>query len=368
MWQCGSASCTGYCCRKAKSRVNGQIAIGSIQLSCRFSKSGCEYLEVNTLHGNAPCIGYSRRKASVAGCFPFPKPFTGEDCISVSHPVLSGDESTPEPENRCSSDSEFPDLSPKALSDFELGQLKFTLKKASQEIVVKFASLEHNTISMLRETKVPLGDVKNYVLSLGTVYTESAYKGKPLLLQQEDKFELADDFGSLFLTVKLYYSWFNFHIIEALRKEFLFHEKTEVDEQLNKYKSDLHDYCRRRCFECPKDMFSNSSAEGFVSLCFKINDEFEMYNLNHVKQFQYSLSDILGLPNYTFQLCDVTDGCVTVIFRIPSCLADVITISSEQQQKLVVIGVKQLRVTTRILFEEEVCTILRVKSFACMYT
>ena len=293
--------------------------------------------------------------------FPFPVD-APEDCIAVSPPILSGNESTPEPGNDCSTDTEFPDLSPKTLSDFELGRLKFTLKKASQEIVIKFASLEHNTISMLRERKVPLNDVKNYVLSLGTVYTESAYKGKPLLLQQEDKIESTDDFGPLFLILKLYYSWFNYHIIEALRKEFLFHEN--IDEQLDKYKSDLHDYCRRRCFECPKDMFSNSSAEGFVSLCFKINDEFEMYSLNHVKQFQYSLPDILGLPNYTFQLCDVTDGCVTVVFRIPSQLADVITISSEQQQKLLLIGVKQLRIMTRIVFEEQVGATFRVRSFA----
>ena len=283
--------------------------------------------------------------------FPFPVG-APDDCTAISPPILSGDESTPEPGNSCSTDTEFPDLSPKTLSDFELGRLKLTLKKASQEIVIKFASLEHNTISMLRERKVPLSDVKNYVLSLGTVYAESAYKGRPMLFQQEDKIESTDDFGDLFLIVKLYYSWFNYHIIEALRKEFLFHEN--IDEQLDKYKSDLHDYCRRRCFECPKDMFSNFSAEGFVSLCFKITDEFELYSLNHVKQFQYSLSDILGLPNYTFQLCDVTDGCVTVVFRIPSRLADAITISSEQQQKLVLIGVKQLRIMTHIVFEEEV--------------
>ena len=292
--------------------------------------------------------------------FPFPVD-APEDCIAVSPPILSGNESTPEPGNDCSTDTEFPDLSPKTLSDFELGRLKYTLKKASQEIVIKFASLEHNTISMLRERKVPLSDVKNYVLSLGTVYTESVYEGRPLLLQQEDKIKSTDDFGPLFFILKLYYSWFNYHIIEALRKEFLFHEN--IDEQLDKYKSDLHDYCRRRCFECPKDMFSNSSAEGFVSLCFKINDEFEMYSLNHVKQFQYSLPDILGLPNYVFQLCNVTDGCVTVVFRISSWLADVITISSEQQQKLVLIRVKQLRIMTRIVFEEEVGATFRVKSF-----
>ena len=73
--------------------------------------------------------------------------------------------------------------------------------------------------------------------------------------------------------------------------------------------------------------------------------------MNNIKELQASITETLGLSKYTLQLCDVTDGCVTVVFRIPSWLGDVITISSEQQQKLVHIGVKMLLVGTCTKFD-----------------
>ena len=53
---------------------------------------------------------------------------------------------------------------------------KWNLQKASRKIVWKFASLERNTISMLKEKEVPLDEVKNYVLTLGVMHNESVYR------------------------------------------------------------------------------------------------------------------------------------------------------------------------------------------------
>ena len=251
-------------------------------------------------------------------------------------------------------DSEFPYLFPKKLRTSEFRLLKWKLVKASQKIVQKFASLERNTISMLKEKEVPLDEVKNYVLTLGAhvMHNESVYKDKPLLLQERDKIETVKDLGSLFFILKGYYSWFSFSIIEALREDFLFSEGAGEDERLNKYKIEFHDYCRHRIYECPKSMFSNPHSQDFVPLSLKVDDDFNMYNLVRVMEFQSSISEILGLSKHTLQLCDVADGCVTVVFRIPSWLASVITISSEQRQELTCIGVKWLKVATHSLYEE----------------
>ena len=291
-----------------------------------------------------------------------------EDSASVCDPNFSGDESNPECgfscgcgkcslaiylEKGCPSfleDTEFPYLFPNKLNMSELRLLKWKLIKASRKIVQKFASLERNTISMLKETEVPLDEVKNYVLTLGVMY-KSVYKDKPLLLQEKEKIETVKDFGSLFFILKAYYSWFSFSIIEALREDFLFHEGTEEDEKLNKYKMELYDYCKRRIFECPKSMFLKSRSEGLLPLIVKVDDDFNVYTLNHVAEFRSSMSEILRLSKHTLQLCDVTNGCVRVVLGIPNWLAHVITIRSDQQQHLVHIGVKQLRVANRILYE-----------------
>ena len=261
--------------------------------------------------------------------------------------------------------TDFPFLSRKKLSEREFGLLKVKLWNASQKILESFGSLERNTISMLKEKNIPLDEVTNYVLTIGAMH-ESVYKGnspldtQPLLLQEREKIEMVKDIGSLFLIIKRYYSWFSYGMIEALRKEFLFDEETEHDERLNKYKTDFNDYCRYRMFECPKGMFPNPNCEGFVPLILKV-DDFEMYTLNRVEKFQLSIAQILELSKYTLQICDVTDGCVTIVFKIPSWLGDVITISSEQQQKLVQIGVKQLRTGAHSLYDVEVSV-----KFSCL--
>ena len=233
----------------------------------------------------------------------------------------------------------------------ELRLLKWKLIKASRKIVRKFASLERNTISMLKEKEVPLDEVKNYVLTLGVMHNESVYKDKPLLLQEKTRIETVNDFGSLFLILKGYYSWFSFSIIEDLREDFLFNPETENDCGMTEYKSDFLAYCRLRIFECPKSMFSGPHSEGFVPLRLKVDENFSMYTLNCVKEFESSISEIFGLSKHTLRLCDVTDGCVTVVFRIPNWLGDAITISSEQQQKLLQIGVKELGVATHTIYE-----------------
>ena len=235
----------------------------------------------------------------------------------------------------------------------ELRLFKWKLVKASRKIVRKFASLERNTISMLKKKAVPLGEVKNYVLSLGVMHNVSVYKDKPLLLQERDRIEGVKDFEYLFLILKGYYSWFSFSIIEDLRKEFLFHEDEENgnDERLDEYKHEFLEYCRRRIFECPKGMFSNPHSKGFAPLSLKVEEDFNVYSLKCIKEFQASVSEILGLSKHTLQLDDAVDGCVTVVFSIPCWMANVITISSEQQQELIHIGVKQLQVASRTLYE-----------------
>ena len=251
-------------------------------------------------------------------------------------------------------DSEFPYLFPKKLSMPEFRMFKWNLQKASRKIVRKFASLERNTISMLKEKEVPLDEVKNYVLTLGVMHNESVYRDKPLLLQERTRIETVLDFGSLFLVLKGYYSWFSFSIIEDLREDFLCSAETGNDKVMNEYKSDFVAYCRRRIFECPKSMLSNPHSEGFVPLSLKVDENFNMYSLNCVKEFEASICETLRLSKHTLQLCDVTDGCVTVVFKIPSWLGDTITITSEQQQKLVHIGVIKLQIATHTLYEVEV--------------
>ena len=247
-------------------------------------------------------------------------------------------------------DDDFPFLFTKKLNEREFRLLKLKLWNASEKILESFASLENHTISMLKEKNAPLDEVVHYVLTLGATY-KSVYKGKPLLHNEMEKIGMVKDFGTLFLILKPYYSWFSYGMIEALRKKFLFREETEHDERLNKYKTDFNDYCRNRMFECPKSMFPNPHREGFVPLVLKVEDDFEEYTLKRVERFQLSISEILGLSKYILQLSDVTDGCVTVVFRVPSWLGDMITISSEQQQKLEQIGVKKLQVATRTLYE-----------------
>ena len=85
-------------------------------------------------------------------------------------------------------------------------------------------------------------------------------------------------------------------------------------------------------------------SAGYVDLVLKIDSLYEEFAVNELKKFQYRLNRIFNdLPQSVLRLCRVEEGCLQLIFQVPSFVQqEIFPLSSEQQSALAAEGVIRL--------------------------
>ena len=87
--------------------------------------------------------------------------------------------------------------------------------------------------------------------------------------------------------------------------------------ELQNYEKELDQYSKRTVYECPPEYGSKSSAGD--DLVLKIDSLYEEFTVNELRKFQYRLNRIFnGLPQSVLRLCRVEEGCLQLIFQVPS--------------------------------------------------
>ena len=201
----------------------------------------------------------------------------------------------------------------------------------------KFADFIHYTIVSLNAN--PVVTVKILSARLASL---SAYKPvrahKPLLQDQleeiEEKCTTIDD---VFFLLRKYYSFFNFGIIRRIITWF----PTPDDEQrLEQYTEDFKEFCKRRTFECPPDIFGHT-CESKSILIVKTEDNWDPHEetqgkvLDWVLKLQSVLAEILEVEAETLYICRIDKGCVELQFQVPSFVEeDIFPLSVEQERSL----------------------------------
>ena len=93
------------------------------------------------------------------------------------------------------------------------------------------------TIESLIRQKVPLDVLVSHVITLGAFEPVVKEPQVPLFQYCFQKFETADTIPKIFLVLKDYFSFFNYHIIEHIIKKL----GTEEDKaELQRYKEDFN--------------------------------------------------------------------------------------------------------------------------------
>ena len=156
------------------------------------------------------------------------------------------------------------------------------------------------------------------------------------------KLEAADSISKVFLVLKDYFSFFNYHIIEHIIEEL----GTEEDKtELHKYKEELNQYAKRRIFEClpefgPVSQSDADHADVFV----KVDLQYENYTVEQVEWFRHKLSEILRVSSQgILRLCRVDKGCFQLMFQVPASVQhEIFPLSREQEKALAAMGVIRL--------------------------
>ena len=204
----------------------------------------------------------------------------------------------------------------------------------------KFGDLIHHTVNSI-VSSVSVKELRIRLSSLG------AYRPTrdpvPLLRNQMDEIERAEDVLSVFCILDKYYSFFNYGIIEKLIGWF---GTPEDKERLETYTENFKRFCKRRTFECPPDIFGHTVDKGKTNLVMKVEESWdptEGCSLENVLRLCNSLADILEVEPETLYLCRIDKGCVELLFQVPSFVeVDILPLSMKQKRSLTAVGVTGL--------------------------
>ena len=236
--------------------------------------------------------------------------------------------------------SSFPYLDLSGLSHEQQQELRGRLRFESQQIMIRFQKLVSATIKSFKRRCVPLDDLVSHVMTLGTFDPVFKEPQVPLFCYCFQKLEAADTVSKIFLILKDYLSFFNYHIIEHMIEEL----GTEEDKaELRKYKNDFAKYAKRRIFESLPEFGPVSDAD-HADIFVKVDSQYDNYTVAQVEGFRHKLSEILRLSSEgILRLCRVDKGCFQLMFQVPSFVQhEIFPLSREQEKTLAAMGVIEL--------------------------
>lgn len=160
--------------------------------------------------------------------------------------------------------------------------------------------------------------------------------------QTQQEINQAENIEKVFHILRDYHSFFNYGVIERVISWF----GTEDDKKrLEAYREHFERFCKRRTFECPSDIFGHCVDKGKSNLVVKVQGAMDpmWYSLENVVNLRITLGDILKVEPETFYLYRIDNGCVELMFQVPSFIEeDIFPLSVEQKRSLASIGVSKL--------------------------
>ena len=203
-----------------------------------------------------------------------------------------------------------------------------------------FQELVSSTVLSIKEQQIPLSDLVLHIMTLGAF--NPVYK-KPQVSAFHHHFEdlqTADTVSKVFLVLKDYFSFFNYHVIEHIITVL----GTEKDkDNLRCYKEKFDQYSKRRIYEC-MPQFGLASKTNHAAIFVKVDSQFENYTVTEVERFRCQLSEVLHISSKgVLFLCRIETGCVQLTFQVPLFVKQkIFPLSREQERTLKVEGVIRL--------------------------
>ena len=239
-----------------------------------------------------------------------------------------------------STTSSFPYLQESGLTPEQQERLSIRLCVESEDIVRKFWHLHSTVYESLRQRNIPVERLVVHLLSLGAFDPVSKDSQKPMLQTFSQELRTAESIEDVLLVIEDYFSFFNYHVIEHIINKL----GTDQDRmELQNYKKEFDEYSKRRIYECPP-VYGSMCKTNHAELVIKLDSMYEKFTVKELKKFEYRLSRIFCVsPQSVLRLCRVEEGCVQLIFQIPSSVQqEIFPLSSEQESALAAEGVIRL--------------------------
>ena len=229
--------------------------------------------------------------------------------------------------------SSFPYLDLSGLTHEQQQELRGRLRFESQEIMMQFQKLVSATMNSITQQQIPLTDLVSHIMTLGAF--DQVYDGPqvPAFHHRYTELQTADRVSKIFLILKNYFSFFNYHIIEHI---ITMCGTREDKDNLLGYKKEFDQYAKRRIFEC-HPCFGPESETDHTDVFVKVDSQYENFAVIEVERFRCHLSKILRVSSQgVLRVCRVEKGCFQLMFQVPSFVQQrIFPLSREQERALV---------------------------------
>ena len=206
--------------------------------------------------------------------------------------------------------------------------------------MIRFQKLVSATIESLISQKASPDNLVSRLMTLGAFKAVFKEPQVPLFQFCFERLEAADTIPKVFLVLKDYFSFFNYHIIEHIIEEL----GTEEDKtRLQGYKEYFNWYAKRRIFECLPEFGPVSDAD-HADIFVKVDSQYDNYTVAEIEVFCHKLGGILRVSSQgILRLCRVEEGCFQLTFQVPLFVQKgIFPLSREQKQTLEAEGVIKL--------------------------
>jgi len=255
------------------------------------------------------------------------------ECTFLTFMVIGCQKPTP-------SVSSFPYLDPSEVTSEQQKVLRGRLRTESKRINFEFQQLVSTTLTSLRKQQVTVCDFLPHLMTFGTDEPVLKDSQAPVFDERLNDLQKAGDLSKVFMGLKDYMSFFNYHLIEHIINVL----GTEEDKaELKKYKTNFQEYAKRRVYQCPSQ-FGPVSKVGHADVFVKIDSRYENYTLAEMEDFRQELSDLLGISSkVVLRLCWVQKGCFQLTFQVPSFVKEkIFPLTRKKERALAAKGVIRL--------------------------
>ena len=187
--------------------------------------------------------------------------------------------------------SSFPYLDLSGLTHEQQQELSGRLRFESQKIMLQFQELMSSTILSLKRRDVPLVELVHHIMILGLLNPVFKESQVPVFHHRFKELKAADAITKVFLVLKDYFSFFNYHIIEHIIEAL----GTEEDKtNIQRYKAKFNQYVKRRIFECPPE-FGPVSDVSHAAIFVMVDSQYGNYTVVAIERFRHEVSEIIHL-------------------------------------------------------------------------
>ena len=263
-----------------------------------------------------------------------PGPISTTQSKETQKPFETGSQAPP------TTTSSFPYLKESGLTPEQQEGLSIRLCVESEDIICKFWRLHSRVYKSLCEQNISVDKLVTHLLLLDAFDPVSKATQKPALHTFFQKLQNAGSIEKVLFIIKDYFSFFNCRVIEHI-VDGLGTDQDRVE--LQNYKKEFDEYSKRRIYECPP-VYGPKSDDNHALLVLKLDSVYEKFTVKELKKFEYRLSRIFCVSSQSvLRLCRVEEGCLQLIFQVPSFVQqEIFPLSNEQEKALAAEGVIRL--------------------------